>query len=82
MTEALNDLVLLKDICNPYFGMTFEVARRRHALGTLPIKAFRLNDGRRGPLYVHNDDLQKLIERRRKKAAHVPEKAQPEAVAA
>lgn len=72
MTEALQDIVLLSAICEQYLGMTFEVARRRHALGTLPVKAFRLNDGRRGPIYVHNDDLAALIQRRRKKAVAAP----------
>lgn len=69
---ALQDIVLLSDICDDYLGMTFVVARRRHALGTLPVRAFRLNDGRRGPLYVHNDDLAKLIQRRRTKAVAAP----------
>ena len=72
MSEALKDLVLLRDICDEYLGMCFVVARRRHAQGTLPVKAFRLNDGRRGPLYVHNDDLEKLIQRRRTKAVAAP----------
>ena len=70
---ALQDLTLLADICDEYLGLCFTVARRRHALGTLPIKAFRLNDGRRGPLYVHNDDLEALIRRRRTKAVSKPE---------
>lgn len=65
---ALKDITLLSAICDEYLGMCFVVARRRHALGTLPVKAFRLNDGRRGPLYVHDDDLEALIQRRRKKA--------------
>jgi hypothetical protein len=69
---ALQDITPLKDICDQYLGMCFTVARRRHALGTLPVKAFRLNDGRRGPLYVHNDDLEKLIQRRRTRAVAAP----------
>lgn len=77
---ALQDITLLADICDDYLGMCFAVARRKHALGTLAIKAFRLNDGRRGPLYVHNDDLEALIRRRRAKAvaAPAPAAAQPE----
>jgi hypothetical protein len=70
--EALQDIVLLQDICEPYLGMKFIVARRHHAAGTLPIKAFRLSGSRRGPLFVHNDDLAKLVEKRRKKAVAAP----------
>lgn len=61
-------LFRLEAICDEYLGMSFTVARRRFALDTLPVKAFRLNDGRRGPLLVHNDDLQRLIQRRRARA--------------
>lgn len=68
LPDALKDLTLLADICEPYLGMTFAVARRRHALGVLSIKAFRLNNTRRGPLYVHNDDLEALVKKRRTKA--------------
>lgn len=69
---ALQDLTLLSDICDGYLGMCFHVARRRYSLGTLPVKAFRLNDGRRGPIYVHNDDLEALIRRRRSRAVAAP----------
>jgi hypothetical protein len=62
-------LVRLEDICEPYLGMKFIVARRHHAAGTLPITAFRLVSSRRGPLFVHHDDLARLIEKRRKRAA-------------
>lgn len=72
MADALQDLTLLSKICDEYFGMTFTVARRKHAIGTLPIKAFRLGDTRRGPIYVHNDDLERLIQRRRSKAVAAP----------
>lgn len=69
---ALEDITLLADICDGYLGMCFAVARRKHSKGQLPVKAFRLNDGRRGPLYVHNDDLEALIRRRRSRAAAAP----------
>lgn len=61
-------LVRLDAICDDYLGLSFEVARRRHAMGTLPVRAFRLSDGRRGPLFVHVDDVQRLIARRRTRA--------------
>lgn len=69
---ALQDITLLSEICEDYLGMCFEVARRKHSKGELPVKAFRLSGGRRGPLYVHNDDLEALIRRRRSRAAAAP----------
>lgn len=79
MTEAtlpaLQDITLLSDICDDYLGLSFAVARRKFSMGVLPIKAFRLNDGRRGPIYVHNDDLEALIRRRRSKAVAAPASA-------
>lgn len=70
MTEdhPLKDLTRLADICDDYLGMSFPVARRRHAEGKLSIKAFRLSGRRRGPLFVHNDDLAALIKKRRTRA--------------
>lgn len=61
-------LIPLEKLCEPLLGMTFAVARRRHSRGTLPIRAFRLNNGRRGPLFVHRDDLEAYIQRRRKRS--------------
>lgn len=61
-------LVSLEALC-PLLGMTYVVARRKHAAGTLAVKAFRLGDTRRGPLFVHMDDIEKLITRRRSRAA-------------
>lgn len=63
-------LIRLGALC-PLLGMTFEVARRKHALGILPIKAFRLGDSRRGPLFVHLADVEALIARRRQKSAKI-----------
>lgn len=66
--EALDDIVPLQDICEKVLNLKFDVARRWHALGKLPIPAFRLGSAKRGTLYVHKDDIAKLIESRRKKA--------------
>jgi hypothetical protein len=71
--DALKDLTLLADICDEFLGMTFAVARRKFSLGTLPLKAFRLTDTRRGPIYVHNDDLEAHVRKRRTRAPAVEE---------
>ncbi|MEA3393273.1 MAG: pyocin activator PrtN family protein [Pseudomonadota bacterium] len=68
VAEAMQNIVRLEDICEPVLGLKFDVARRWHALGKLPLPAFRLGSAKRGILYVHNDDITKLIEDRRKKA--------------
>lgn len=70
MTETPDtNLIPLADICKSHFDLSFVVARRRFAAGTLPIKAFRLNNSRRGPIFVHRADLDALIARRRGVAA-------------
>ena len=63
-----DDLLHLNDICEKYFGVKPAVARRRAALGTLPVSAFRLADSRKGPLFVRKSDLENLIDDRCKKA--------------
>lgn len=68
VAEAMQSIVRLEDICEPVLGLKFDVARRWYALGKLPLPAFRLGSAKRGTLYVHNDDIAKLIEDRRKKA--------------
>lgn len=65
------DLVLLDDICKEMFGLSKQVARRRAALGTLVVPAFRLGDGRRGPLYVKKSDVAALVVKRHSAAASV-----------
>lgn len=66
MIPEAADLVPLHEICKPILGISFEVARRYHALGKLSVTAFRLGDKRRGPLFVHRDDITALIDKRRK----------------
>jgi len=64
----MEDLIPLDDICKKYFGLTPKIARRKAALGTLPIPAFRLGGGRKGPLYIRKEDWDKLVADRSSKA--------------
>jgi len=64
-----DNLVALDSICEKYFNVTVKGARRKAALGTLPIPAFRLGASRRGPLFVRRDDLDTLIEKRSSESA-------------
>lgn len=66
--DELDNITLLSDICEKVLDLKFDVARRWHALGKLPLPAFRLGSAKRGPLYVHKDDIAALIEKRRKAA--------------
>ena len=67
--EVMDKLVKLEDICKDLFGITPKIARRKAALGKLPVKAFRLSGSRKGPLYVLKDDVREYIESRGLKKA-------------
>lgn len=67
--DETKDLVLLESIAKPLLGISFVVARRYHALNKLALKAFRLGNARRGPLYVHKDDIAAHIEKRRRESS-------------
>ena len=62
--SKLDDLILLDEIAEPVFNVTPKIARRKAALNTLPIPAFRINGSRKGPLYVRKSDVEDLIESR------------------
>jgi len=62
------DLIPLEDVREKVFGITKALARRKAALGTLPIPAFRLSGTTKGPLYIRKSDLEKLIDRQAAKA--------------
>lgn len=62
------DLLPLEDVRQQVFGISKALARRKAALGTLPIPAFRLGGTTKGPLYVRKSDLEKLVERQAAKA--------------
>lgn len=62
--SKLDDLILLDEIAEPVFNVTPKIARRKAALNTLPIPAFRINGSRKGPLYVRKSDVEGLIEAR------------------
>lgn len=81
MSEAsLDDLVKLDDIAEDFLGMSADRARRRFGKGDLPIAAFRTGDPRRGPIYVHKDDLARHIDARRKAATTQANKMRPAGV--
>lgn len=62
------DLLPLEDVCEKMFGVNIKVARRKAALNTLPVPAFRISNTRKGVLYVRKTDLENLLETRYKKA--------------
>lgn len=62
------DLIPLEDVCEKMFNVNITVARRKAALNTLPVPAFRISNSRKGPLYVRKTDLAALLEARYKKA--------------
>jgi len=62
------DIIELVAICEQYFGLSPDGARRKATMGTLPIAAFRLSNTGRGPMFVRKEDLENLIEARAAKA--------------
>lgn len=62
------DLIELSTICEKYFGVTPKIARRKAALGTLPIPAFRLTNSQKGPHFVNKDALETLVINNKAKA--------------
>jgi hypothetical protein len=64
-------LVPVEDVCETYFGIGAQEARRRAALNLLPVPAFRMTESRKAPLFVRIADLAALIDRRSAKAGEV-----------
>ena len=63
-TDAIENLVPLEEVAEKVFGLSPRIARRRAALNTLPVPAFRLHNSRKGPMYVLKSDIETLIESR------------------
>lgn len=66
-----SEVVRLDDVAEKIFALSPKIARRKAALNTLPVPAFRLNGSRRGPLYVRRADLEALVRDRIESAARV-----------
>ncbi len=56
-----SNLIRLEEVCLKYFNVSPTVARRKGALGTLPVPAIRLSGTRKGPMYVRQTDLDKWV---------------------
>lgn len=61
----IDDLIPLSEVCEKYWGLSLRIAMRRAAMGTLPVPAFRLNNMRKGPVFVHREELEKWAEKQR-----------------
>lgn len=59
--DVLDGIVELSEVCKRYFGLSPRIAQRKAIAGTLPVKAFRMSGGRRGPLFVRKADLEALV---------------------
>ncbi len=57
----IDELIKLDDVCQQHFNLSPKIARRRGALGTLPVPAFRLSGTRKGPLYLRKADLDSWV---------------------
>lgn len=66
-----DELMLLKDICGEYFGLSERIAQRKANEARLPIPAFRLSGTRKGPLYIRRSDLMAHVQRQAERAAQL-----------
>ena len=64
MIDIIEKLVTLDEVAESVFGISPVVARRKAAQHTLPVPAFRINSGRKGPLYVRREDIESLVNSR------------------
>lgn len=71
-----DELILLKDICAEYLGLSERRAVERANMGLLPIPAFRLSGTRKGPMFVRRADIDALIQSQADKYAKLHSKMQ------
>jgi hypothetical protein len=70
----MDDMIPLDDVCKEYFHLSPKIARRKAALGMLPIAAVRLSGGRKGPFFVLKADLEAYVQERISKAQELNSK--------
>lgn len=56
-----DNLLRLDEICKKYFNIAPKNARRKAALNTLPVPAYRLTSSGKGPFYVSKDVLETYL---------------------
>lgn len=66
-----DDLMLLKDVCAEYFGLSERIAQRKASMGLLPVPAFRLSGTRKGPMYIRKIDLNAHVQRQVQRATQL-----------
>jgi len=63
-----NELTKLEDICDEYFNMNYDTAKKRANEHQLPVPAFRSGNSQKLPFVINLRDLAQLIEKRTVKA--------------
>jgi hypothetical protein len=69
-------VIPLKDVCDTYFGLSFQNAMKAAALNRLPVPTFRLTPSRKAPLLVLTAKLAEFIDRTADSAAREWQKSQ------
>lgn len=64
LSKIDDELIQLDSVAEKFFNVTPKIARRKAAMATLPVPAFRINGSRKGPFYIRKADLEALLERR------------------
>jgi hypothetical protein len=70
-------IVRLEDVCERYFGLSYEEAVKKAARNELPVPAFRLRKSQKAPWMVSCEDLGLLIDKQRAAAAEIWQRQRP-----
>jgi len=63
-----NEVPRLEDICDEYFNINYDTAKKKANWNKLPIPAFRQGNSQKLPFVINLRDLAQLIEKRTVKA--------------
>ena len=61
-------LIKLEDVCEDFFGLNYDTAKKRANEHALPLPAFRIGKSQKLPFVINIDDLAQHIERTTVKA--------------
>lgn len=56
-------VIRLEDICDRYFGLNYESAKRRAKVSALPVATFRIGSSQKQPLLINISDLAHHIDK-------------------
>lgn len=67
-------VIRLADVCEPYFGLSYEEAAKKGLRNELPVPVFRLTQSRKAPLMVGAQELGAWIDKTRQQSRQLFER--------